>query len=126
VGALLRVEPHDRVWFSTGLRYGSGLPVELEDDDDDEEEEEEEEEEQEISPEILAKVDFERGRVLPNFSLDFSVGTRIWENEERSVILQFDVRNATGRLNVINFTGAFSGTALAPGRQFTIQARTQF
>jgi outer membrane receptor protein involved in Fe transport len=126
VGALLRVEPHDRVWFSTGLRYGSGLPVELEDDDDDEEEEEEEEEEQEISPEILAKVNFERGRVLPNFSLDFSVGTRIWENEERSVILQFDVRNATGRLNVINFTGAFSGTALAPGRQFTIQARTQF
>jgi len=125
LAALFRAELRDGIWFSTGLRYGSGLPVEL-DDDDDEEEGEEEEEEQEISQAILDKINFERGRVLPNFSLDFSVGARIWENEGRSATLQFDVRNATDRLNVINFTGAFSGTALAPGRQYTFQARTQF
>ena len=129
VAAMLRFQPYERVWFTSGVRYGSGLPVELEDDDDEEEEEEgeeEEEAEQPISQAILDKVNFGRGRVLPNFSLDFSLGLRVWEQENRSVTLQFDLRNATDRLNVINFTGAFSGTALAPGRQFTFQARTRF
>ena len=40
--------------------------------------------------------------------------------------LQFDLRNATDRLNVINFTGLFSGTALAPGRQATVQLKLRF
>jgi len=40
--------------------------------------------------------------------------------------LQFDVRNATDRLNVINFNGLFSGTALAPGRQITAQMKLRF
>jgi hypothetical protein len=127
VAALLRFEPHDSVWISTGLRYGSGLPVELEDDDDDDDEEEEDEGDgPEIPDAILDRVDFERGRVRPNTSLDLSVGLRAWEDESRSVTLQFDVRNVTDRLNVINFTGAFSGTALAPGRQFAVRARTRF
>ena len=46
VAAQIRFEPHRRVWFMTGLRYGSGLPVELEDEDDDAEEEGEEGEEE--------------------------------------------------------------------------------
>jgi hypothetical protein len=138
VAAQIRFEPHRRVWFMTGLRYGSGLPVELEDDDDEEEGEEEEEEGEEEEEEedddhaqpipqaILAKVNFERGRVRPNFSLDFSVGFRAWERDSRSMTLQFDVRNATDRLNVINFSGLFSGTALAPGRQITAQMKLRF
>ena len=118
VAAQVRVEPHRRTWFSGGIRYGSGLPVELEDEGD--------VEEQPISPEILEQVDFERGRVKPNFSLDLSAGVRIWERESRSLVLQFDVRNVTDRLNVINFSGLFSGTALAPGRQFTFQTRLSY
>jgi hypothetical protein len=122
VAAQVRVEPHGRVWFSSGVRYGSGLPVELEDD----EEEEEQEEEQPISQEILDRVNFDRERIRPNFSLDLSAGVRIWEEDSRSVTVQFDVRNLTDRLNVINFTGLFSGTALAPKRQFTFQTRVRF
>ncbi|HET9215622.1 MAG TPA: TonB-dependent receptor [Terriglobia bacterium] len=119
VAAQARVQPHSRVWFSGGIRYGSGLPVELEDEED-------EEDEQPIPPEILEQVDFERGRVKPNFSLDLSAGFRIWEREVRSLVVQFDVRNVTDRLNVINFSGLFSGTALAPGRQFTFQTRLSY
>jgi hypothetical protein len=134
VAAQLRFEPHRRVWLMAGLRYGSGLPVELEDDDDDDEEEEEEKEEmddgdddgQPISQAILDKINFERGRVKPNLSLDFSVGARVWEDDPRSLTLQFDLRNAAGRLNVINFSGLFSGTALAPGRQASVQMRLRF
>jgi hypothetical protein len=92
--------------------------VELDDDHDDE-----------VQPTphaILDKVNFERGRVRPNFSLELSGGVRIWEEGTRSASLQFDMRNVTDRLNVINFSGLFSGTALAPGRQATLQMRVRF
>lgn len=132
VAAMVRFQLHPRVWASAGLRYGSGLPVELEDDDDDEEEEEEDEDSEEeeqsqpISQEILDKVDFERGRVRPNLSIDLSIGAQVWAKDTREATLQFDIRNVTDRLNVINFSGLFSGTALAPGRQGTMQLRLRF
>jgi hypothetical protein len=50
----------------------------------------------------------------------------VWERDARSLTLQFDLRNATDRLNVINFSGLFSGTALAPGRQATVQMKLRF
>ncbi len=132
LAAQVRFEPHRRVWLMAGVRYGSGLPVELDDDDDDDDDDDEdaggEEEggEQPIPREILDKINFERGRVRPNLSLDFSVGFRVWERAERSFTLQFDLRNAADRLNVINFSGLFSGTALAPGRQAAVQMKLRF
>jgi hypothetical protein len=152
VAVQIRFEPHRRVWFMAGARYGSGLPVELEGDDDDDDDEMGEEPPGEEDPDgaddddgddghdddddddqlqpipqaILDKVNFERGRVRPNFSLDFSVGARVWERDARSLTLQFDLRNATDRLNVINFSGLFSDTALAPGRQATVQMKLRF
>ena len=128
---------HRRVWLGIGARYGSGLPVELADDDDGDEGGEEDGEEGEVSeygageehsiaPEILGRVNFERARVRPNFSLDLSVGARVWEVEAQSVSIQFDVRNLTDRLNVINFNGLFSGTALAPGRLATVRLKMRF
>jgi hypothetical protein len=129
VAAQIRFEPHRRVWFSTGARYGSGLPVELEDDDDEDEEEDDDDDRpvaQPIAQAILDRVNFQRGRIRPNFSLDLSAGIRAWERGSRSATLQFDVRNLTDRLNVINFSGVFSGTALAPGRQISVQMRFQF
>lgn len=71
-------------------------------------------------------MNFERGRLRPNFSVDFGLGLRFWQRDERSVSLQIDLRNASNRFNVINFTGLLSGTALAAGRQVTVQIRTRF
>ncbi len=141
LAATVRFQIHPRVWTSFGIRYGSGLPVELEDDDDDEnggdddddgddeddgDDDRHEDEGQAVPEAILRKVNFARSRVLPNLSLDFSFGSRVWQQGSRSATLQFDLRNATNRLNVINFSGLFSGTALAPGRQATIQLRVRF
>lgn len=139
LAAQVRFEPHRRVWLMAGVRYGSGLPVELEDDDDDDDDDDDEEadgnggeahdgeeEEQPIPQAIRGKVNFERGRVRPNLSIDFSAGFRVWERADRSLTLQFDLRNAADRLNVINFSGLFSGTALAPGRQASVQMKLRF
>jgi hypothetical protein len=123
VAAQVRYDPHPRAWITAGVRYGSGLPVELEED---EEEDEEHGQEQPIPDEVLKRVDFARGRVRPNFNLNFSVGARVWERAGRSATVQFDARNLTDRLNVINFSGLFSGTALAPGRQFNVQLKLRF
>ena len=123
VAAQVQVEPHRRLWFMTGIRYGSGLPIELQDEDN---EPGDLPPVQPISPAILEKVNFERGRLRPNFSLDLGMGLKLWERDEQSVLMQVDVRNATDSLNVINFNGLFSGTALAPGRQITFQIRTRF
>ena len=81
---------------------------------------------QPISPAILEKVNFERGRIRPSFSLDLGVGLKLWERDAQSVLMQVDVRNVTDRLNLINFNGLFSGTALTPGRQTTFQIKTRF
>ena len=124
---------HRRVWLGIGARYGSGLPVELADDEGGDEEDDEGEaseddagQDQFIHPEILERVNFERARVRPNFSLDFSAGARLWEADAQSVSIQFDVRNLTDRLNVVNFNGLFSGTALAPGRLATVRLKMRF
>ena len=129
VAARFLFDLHRRVWLGIGARYGSGLPVELADGDDGDEGEASEHgtgEEHFIPPEILERVDFERARVRPNFSLDFSAGARLWEADAQSVSVQFDVRNLTDRLNVVNFNGLFSGTALAPGRLATVRLKMRF
>ena len=127
VAAMVRLQIHPRAWISTAVRYGSGLPVELEDDGDEDQEPGEadgrELGEQAVPSAIQGRIDLERGRVRPNLSLDFSVGADLWRRRSGSVALQFDLRNLADRLNVINFTGLFSGTALAPGRQATVRLR---
>ena len=129
VSAQFRFEPHPRIWFALGGRYGSGLPVELQ------EEHPTQRADQDIPQNagggeagpamipraILNRVDFARGRVRPNFSLDLSLGVGLWQRDHRSLRLQVDVLNTTDRLNLINFSGLFSGTAVAPSR--TIGAR---
>ena len=135
LNAMARYEPHRRLWFGVGGRYGSGLPVELESDDDEAGGQGSGQGRSSsgeraglgfalIPPAILNQVNFGRGRLRPNFSLDLSLGVKLWEKDRGSVSLQLDVINATGRLNVINFSGLFSGTAIAPTRM--VGARLRF
>lgn len=130
--AQVRYDPHPRVWFVAEVRYGSGLPVQLEGDDDADDasttpgDDHDADDTQPISQAILDKINFARSRVRPNFNLNFSAGWKAWVRGQRSGTVQFDLRNATDRLNVINFTGLFSGTALAPGRQVAVQLKVRF
>jgi hypothetical protein len=101
-------------------RYDSGLPVEMEGAS------EEDLLESQYGEAILERVNFSRGRVRPSASLDFSVGAALWRNERRSLSLQADIINTTNRLNVINFSGLFSGTAIEPRRTFAVRLQAEF
>jgi TonB dependent receptor-like, beta-barrel len=107
-----------RTSLSLAGSYGSGLPVEFDGDI-----------QQGIAqygPRIVERVDLERGRVASSASLDASINYAILKTDTRRVVLQADVTNLTNRLNVINFAGLFSGTALAPPRSFAVRLRAAF
>ena len=118
--ARVRYQIGPRIWVALGARYGSGLPIEQE------EPLEEEKLEERFGQRILSRVNLARGRVRPSFSLDTSLGVNLWSRDDLSVRLQFDFLNLTNRLNVINFVGLFSGTAVAPPRSFALRLRTEF
>ena len=114
----MRYEATRRVWMAMGGAYGSGLPVEFEGT--------EAEALAQYGPRIVSRVDFARGRVRPAFSLDASVGLVLQKKEKQSLRLQADVQNLTNRLNVLDFAGLFSGTALAPGRSAAARLQVEF
>jgi outer membrane receptor protein involved in Fe transport len=113
--ARVRYQIAPRLWAAISSSYGSGLPVELEDGAP-----------VQATPRVLERVNLERGRVRPSFTLDASAGAQLWRHERRSVNLQADVSNITNRLNVINFAGVFSGTAVAPPRSYGVRLRAEF
>lgn len=107
------------LWVALAASYDSGLPVEEFDDDRDEALEQ-------FGERIVNRVDFESGRVRPSFSIDASAGLALLKRGMRSIDVQIDVRNLTNRLNVINFAGLFSGTAIAPPRSLAVRVRAAF
>jgi len=107
-----------RVWTALSGSYGSGLPVEFQGD--------EATAVAQYGQRIVDRVDFEQGRVRPSASLDASVGLLVFKRDQRRVRIQGDVLNITNRLNVINFAGLFSGTALAPPRSVVLRAQVEF
>jgi hypothetical protein len=113
----LRVQPFSRLWFAFGEQYGSGLPAEGTSDNADFLL-------AQFGPDILRHINFARGRVRPNFSLDGVIGAELLHHERRSVEAELQSNNLTDRINVINFASLFSGTAIAPQR--SISARLKF
>ena len=115
-----RIQPWRKFWGALGVSYGSGLPVELAQNTD------VSDLEQQYGSRILARVNFDRGRVRPSFSLDASAGFEQQLHERGKLRIQVDVQNATDRLNVINFAGLFSGTAVAPPRSLAVRLQYEF
>src|SRR5262249_11985213 len=81
---------------------------------------------QQYGDRILQRVNDERGRVLPSSSLDASAGIDVLRREPLKVRLQMDVMNLTNRLNLINFAGVFSGTAVDAPRNYAVRLRAEF
>lgn len=106
-------------WLALAASYGSGLP--FEDFDDDRAAAVEQ-----FGRRVVERVNFETGRVLPNVSLDLSAGVVVAQKGRQRLRLQAEVRNLTDRLDVINFAGLFSGTALAAPRSMAIRLRAEF
>ena len=64
--------------------------------------------------------------VRPSASLDAAFSAIVWKTERKRVRLQANVVNLTDRLNVINFAGLFSGTAVAPLRSVGVRLQFDF
>ncbi|HEY3836082.1 MAG TPA: TonB-dependent receptor [Bryobacteraceae bacterium] len=116
--ARFRYQLIPRAWIAIGGTYGSGLPVEFNGDPATAL--------AQYGQRIVDKVNFSAGRVRPSFSLDVSAGIDLIKHEKRDVRFQADVMNATNRLNVIDFAGLFSGTALAAPRSFGLRLSADF
>ena len=117
--ARVRFQAPRHAWLAMGAQYGSGLPADIGN----------------AKPgdllaafgqQILDRVDFARGRVRPNFSVDLAAGAEIYHKESRSAAMQIQVVNLANRLNVINFASLFSGTALGEPRSVSASLRLTF
>ena len=118
--ARIRYQVSSKFWVAGGASYQSGLPVDLN------ENVETNTLISQFGADVVSKINFERGRVRPSATIDASAGYEIWKHEARSLRVQGDVFNLGGRLNVINFAGVFSGTALAPRRNFAVRLQGSF
>jgi hypothetical protein len=121
VRARVRMQVSKRAWAAVSADYGSGLPVELDTANTD------------LDfllaqygEEILSRVNLDRGRVKPNFSLGAAAGAELYRKETRTLNLQVEAANLTDRVNVLNFAGLFSGTAVAAPRSASARLRFTF
>jgi len=121
VRARVRMQATKRVWTAISADYGSGLPVELDTDSID------------LDfllaqygEEILSRVNLDRGRVKPNFSLGAAIGAELYRKEARTLTFQIEAANLTDRVNVLNFASLFSGTAVAAPRSASGRLRFTF
>jgi outer membrane cobalamin receptor len=120
VRARVRYQLHPRVWTASVVKFGSGLPVEFEGEVDLDELEEH------FGAEVVSRVDVENERLHPTLAIDWAAGVEIWRSGARRLELRAEVANLTDRLNVVNFAGLFSGTALAPPRSASVRLRFDF
>jgi hypothetical protein len=118
--ARLRYQIVPRAWSAVVVRYGSGLPVELDDD------EELGELVAHYGADVVSRVDFEAGRLRPNVAIDWGAGIELWRRDKRRIDLRAEIANLTNHLNVVNFAGLFSGTAVTPPRSANVRVRVEF
>jgi outer membrane cobalamin receptor len=113
-----RVQVSPRIWVAAGAQYGSGLPFEYGGTRS--------EAVGQFGEAVVDRVNFAGGRVRPSLAADASAGAEVWRKDERSVRLQGDVENWNNRLNLIDFAGLFSGSAIAPPRTYSVRLRMSF
>ena len=113
-----RYQVHPSGWLAAGLSYGSGLPTEIEGDVNDLRDA--------YGADLLDRVDVERHRVKPFISANLSAGATLRQQGRVALRLQADVTNVFGRLNVINFAGLFSGTAVGAPRRAVVRLQAEF
>ncbi len=118
VRARFRYQVTPRIWAAFGGTYDSGLPVQFTGTF--------EQAAAEYGQSILNRVNFSDGRTRPGFTLNASAGITVIQNDRAKVLFQVDVRNLTNQLNVIDFAGLFSGTALAAPRSASARLQVSF
>lgn len=107
-----------RVWIASGATFGSGLPFAYTGD--------QASALAQYGPQVVGRLNFARGRVLPQLAVDASLGVDVVTRDTLKVRFQADGDNLNNRLNVIDFGGLFSGNAIAPARSYSLRLNTSF
>jgi TonB-dependent Receptor Plug Domain len=107
-----------RVWVASGLSSGSGLPFAFTGTED--------EALAQYGPEVINRINFDRGRIRPLLSVNASLSMDIYKRDKLNMRFQADGDNLNSRLNVIDFGGLFSGNAIGPGRSYGLRLNTNF
>ena len=118
VRARFRYDLTRRVWIAMGGDYDSGLPIDFDGAYADAL--------AEYGAAIVDRVNFTRYRPYPLFSLDASLGILLNRSEKHPLRFQIDGTNLTNQINVIDFAGLFSGTAIAAPRSVMARLQAEF
>jgi hypothetical protein len=114
----VRYQVRPRFWLAFGVQYDSGLPFQFGGDPA--------EVLAQYGPEILSRINFDRGRIYPAFQVNASAGADLYKSDHLNMRIQADGQNLTNVLNVIDFGGLFSGNAIGPSRSFALRLTTNF
>jgi hypothetical protein len=107
-----------RLWVAGGFQFDSGLPFDFQGTYD--------QALAEYGPQVVSRINFDRGRIYPSFLVSASAGANIYHSERLDVRLQADGQNLSNVLDVIDFGGLFSGNAIGPSRSFALRLQTSF
>jgi hypothetical protein len=107
-----------RLWVAGAVQYDSGLPFQFQGT--------KQEALQDYGPQVIARINFDRGRVYPSTLLSASLGVDVYQTDRMKVRFQVDGQNLTNVLDVIDFGGLFSGNAIGPGRSAMMRLSTTF
>jgi hypothetical protein len=114
--ARYRIAP--RLWVAAGLQYDTGLPFQFAGDRS--------EALAQYGPQIIDRIDFDRGRILPSFQVNASASADLYHTDRIKIRIQADGQNLTDVLDVIDFGGLFSGNAIGPSRSFALRLANIF
>ena len=77
-------------------------------------------------PQVLARLNFDRGRILPAVLFNASAGATLHRSDRFTTTFQADAENLNNTLDVLDFGGLFSGNAIGPARSAFLRLSTTF
>jgi hypothetical protein len=122
----VRYQVTPRFWIAGGVQFDSGLPFEFECPDDETQAQCIAGVVAQYGHQVVDRINFNRGRILPAFQVNASVGAMIYKSDRLNMRIQADGQNLNNVLNVIDFGGLFSGKAIGPPRSFALRLTTTF
>src|SRR3984885_3514537 len=100
----VRYQVAPRLWIAVGGDYNSGLPFQPDLTA--------QQYATEYGQVVINHLNFNRDRIRPYLTENFSVGADLYQQVKRSVRLQADAQNLSNELEAIDFGGLFSGNSL--------------
>jgi hypothetical protein len=122
----VRYQVAPRLWIAGGIQYDTGLPFDFQCPNDETPQECITDVTAQYGKQVVDRVNFDRGRILPAFQVNASAGAVLYKSERANVQLQADGQNLNNVLDVIDFGGLFSGNAIGPPRSWALRLTTNF